>query len=161
LGVAITAIAASCAFGQTNVPDARPTTDAARAEQIRAACVQGRRCVCGRILKVLTNGLVVECAYPSLLRKPLHGAWLVPGTVTASRDADVVESQEPDSFCTGLVFLTDLPRLRGAKVKPYDYVVLHAYRAPLLRRPRNRHQVEPANGKAGSTPVENLRLPER
>jgi hypothetical protein len=102
---------------------------AVRAEQIRAACVEGRRCVCGRVLKVLPTGLVVESGYPSLLRDDLHGAWLVPGTVTANREPNLVESQQPDSMAVGVVFLTDLPRLRGATIKPYDYVVLHSYPA--------------------------------
>jgi hypothetical protein len=142
---ALVTVAASGAWGQTNLPDAACCTgeasapaatpdspavaEAVRAEKIRAACVQGRRCVCGRILKVLPAGLVVESGYTSLLRTNLHGAWLLPGTVTASRDANLVEGQRPDSVCAGLVFLTDLPRLRGARLKPYDYVVLHAYPA--------------------------------
>lgn len=105
---------------------------AVRAEQLRSQCLAGRRCVCGRVLKVFTNGLVVESGYPSLLRDSLHGAWHLPGTVVAARPSNLVETQEPDSICVGVVFLTDLPKLRGGKsehIEPYDYVVLHSYPA--------------------------------
>ena len=111
---------------------AADTNAAVRAEQIRAACVAGRRCVCGRVLKVLPGGLVVESGYTNLLRKALEGAWLLPGTVLASRAPNLVESPQPDSPCVGTVFITDLPRPRGGgkvKVKPYDYVVLQGYSA--------------------------------
>ena len=128
----------SCFAGaQTDLP-ARPNTDlnasnaAVRAEQLRAVCLQGRRCVCGRVLKVFPNGVLVESGYPSLLRDALHGAWHLPGTVIASRPANLVETQDPDGFCVGVVFLTDLPKLRGGKkehIEPYDYVVLHSYSA--------------------------------
>ena len=86
----------------------------------------------GRVLKVFTNGVVVESGYPSLLRDSLHGAWHLPGTVVASRQTNLVETQDPDSMCVGVVFLTDLPKLRGGKsehIVPYDYVVLHSYPA--------------------------------
>jgi hypothetical protein len=102
---------------------------AVRAERVRAECVQGRRCICGRILKVLPDGLVVESGYTSLLRPALYRSWLVPGTVPANRDPHLVEAKDPDSVCTGLVFLADSPKTRGVKAKPYDYVVLHAYPA--------------------------------
>lgn len=131
------ALAPCFAVAQTNVA-ARPNTDlnvsnaAVRAEQLRAVCLQGRRCVCGRVLKVFPNGVLVESGYPSLLRDALHGAWHLPGTVIASRPANLVETQDPDGFCVGVVFLTDLPKLRGGKkehIEPYDYVVLHSYPA--------------------------------
>jgi hypothetical protein len=76
--------------------------------------------------------VLVESGYPSLLRDALHGAWHLPGTVVASRPSNLVESREPDSICVGVVFLTDLPKLRGGKsehIEPYDYVVLHSYPA--------------------------------
>ena len=114
-------------------PDAQSTRSdsatAVRAEKIRAACLEGRRCVCGRVLKVFPTGVLVESGYPSLLRDSLHGAWHLPATVVASRETNLVEKLEPDSICVGTVFLTDLPRLRGAKIVPYDYVVLHSYPA--------------------------------
>jgi hypothetical protein len=112
--------------GLSNVPPA------VRQEQLRAQCLEGRRCVCGRVLKVFPNGVLVESGYPSLLRDSLHGAWHLPGTVVASRPPNLVESREPDSICVGVVFLTDLPKRRGGKserIEPYDYVVLHSYPA--------------------------------
>jgi len=51
----------------------------------------------------------------------------VPGTVTASRATNLVESREPGALCAGQVFLTDLPKSRGAKLRQYDYVVLTGY----------------------------------
>jgi hypothetical protein len=106
-----------------------PPTAAQRAEQIRAECLQGRRIICGKILKVLPNGLVVDSGYTDLLRPPLNKSWLIPGRVTASRPAGLVESREPESVGVGVVFLTDLPRLRGAKPKQFDYVSLLGYPA--------------------------------
>jgi hypothetical protein len=102
-----------------------------RAEQIRTACIQGRRTICGKILQIFPEGLVVESGYSSLLRPELNRSWLVPGTVIASRDPHLVEGQVPGEIATGLVFLTDLPRSRGPKPKPkqYDYVVIQAYPA--------------------------------
>jgi len=146
-------VAASCTEAQTNQRSADPSfassnagargagtagqattqqhAEAASAlsEQIRTACIQGRRCVCGRILKVLPSGLVIESGYTSLLRTNFQGAWLIPGTAVASREPNLAETQEPGSVCGGTVFLTDLPRLRGARINRYDYVVLTAYPA--------------------------------
>jgi hypothetical protein len=34
-----------------------------RAEEVRTACIQGRRLVCGKVLKVLEGGLVIESGY--------------------------------------------------------------------------------------------------
>jgi hypothetical protein len=113
-------------------PNSSNVSPTVREEQLRAQCLEGRRCVCGRVLKVFANGVLVESGYPSLLRAALHGAWHLPGTVVASRPSNLVETQEPDSICVGVVFLTDLPKLRGGKsehIKPYDYVVLHSYPA--------------------------------
>src|SRR5437870_1153334 len=53
-------------------------------EKVRAACIQGRRLICGKILEVLPDGLVVESGYTNLVREPLTRSWLAPGTVTAS-----------------------------------------------------------------------------
>jgi hypothetical protein len=100
-----------------------------RAEQIRAACIQGRRCVCGKILKVLPDGLIIESGYTNLLRSPLDRSWLVPGTVTASRAPNLVESNGPDAVCVGLVFLSEIPKPRLAKAKQYDYVIVRAFPA--------------------------------
>jgi uncharacterized repeat protein (TIGR03806 family) len=99
------------------------------AEQVRAECLEGRRMICGKILRVLPDGLVVESGYPDLLRPPLTDSWLVPGSVAATRPPNLVESREPGAVCVGTVLLTDLPRARGIIPKPFDYVILLAYPA--------------------------------
>jgi hypothetical protein len=96
-------------------------------QQIRASCIQNRRYICGKILQVLPEGLVIDSGYPNLLRAPLTRSWLVPGTVTASRATGLIEGQEPDSICVGLVFLTDVPKSRRLKPKVYDYVIHEGY----------------------------------
>jgi hypothetical protein len=108
-----------------------PPSAVQRAEQIRAECLQGRRLICGKILKVLPGGLVVDSGYPDLLRPPLNKSWLVPGSVSVARAANLVEGREPESVGVGVVFLTDVPKARGAaaKPKPYDYVILLGYPA--------------------------------
>jgi hypothetical protein len=104
---------------------------AQRVEEIRMACIEGRRSICGKILKVLPDGLVVDSGYTNLLRAPLNRSWLAPGTVSATRASNVIEGNEPNSICIGLVFLTDLPKSHGAKPKPklYDYVLIVGYPA--------------------------------
>src|SRR5579863_520397 len=67
--------------GQTN-PD---PSIAPRIGQIRADCIQNRRMICGKILKVLPDGLVVDSGYTNLMRDPLDRSWLAPGTVVASQ----------------------------------------------------------------------------
>ena len=108
-----------------------PPSKAQRAEHIRAGCLQNRRIICGKILKVLPGGLVVDSGYADLLRPPLNKSWLIPGSVSASRPANAVESHEPEAICVGVVFLTDFPKSRGASAKPkqYDYVSLLGYPA--------------------------------
>jgi len=98
-------------------------------EQVRAECLAGRRIICGKILRVLPDGLVVESGYTDLLRPPLTDSWFVPGTVAATRTPNLVESHEPGSPCVGTVFLSDLPRSRGKKPKQFDYVILLGYPA--------------------------------
>ncbi len=123
--------------GKTNAPPTDSPSPARQArayeqatEKIRAECVQGRRTVCGKILKILPDGLVVESGYTNLMRAPLSRSWLAPGTVQATREVNLVEGSEPGCVCTGLVFLTALPKSRAAaKPKPYDYVVIQAYPA--------------------------------
>ena len=114
-----------------NPADVRPFTRNQRQEQIRADCIQHRRVICGKILKVLPDGLVVDSGYTDLLRAPLNHAWLIPGSASASRDVNQIESREPGSACIGIIFLTDTPKSRGAtpKPKPYDYVTLLGYPA--------------------------------
>jgi hypothetical protein len=100
-----------------------------RTEEIRTECFRGRRLICGRILKVFPDGLAVESGYTSLLREPLAKSWLVRGTVTASRAPNLVEGNEPGCVAVGLVFLTNLPKARGARPQQYDYVVIEGYPA--------------------------------
>ena len=98
-------------------------------QSVRAACLDGRRMICGKILRVLPDGLVVESGYTDLLRPPLTDSWLAPGTVTARRAPNLIESREPASVCVGTAFLTDLPRAHGKNPKPNDYIILLAYPA--------------------------------
>src|SRR6266852_619936 len=108
------------------LPGLRPT-GSVRAEQIRTDCVKGRRLICGRVLKVSADGLVVDSGYTDLLRPPLTQSWVVPGTATASRDPAVLELNEPGTPCIGPVFLTDIPK--RPKVNNYDYVIIMGYPA--------------------------------
>lgn len=96
-------------------------------EKIRADCIRGRREVCGRIVEILPDGLVVDSGYASLMRPPLEKSWLIPGTVQATREAALVEGNEPGCMCVGLVCVTTLPKSRSAKPKLYDYVLLEVY----------------------------------
>jgi hypothetical protein len=98
-----------------------------RAEQIRTDCIKGRRLICGRVLQIFPDGLVVDSGYTDLLRPPLTRSWVVPGTATASRDPAVLELKEPGTPCIGLAFLTDIPK--RPQVKNYDYVVIMGYPA--------------------------------
>jgi uncharacterized repeat protein (TIGR03806 family) len=100
------------------------------AERVRLDCIEGRRMICGKILRVLPEGLVIECGYTDLWRPPLTDSWLVPGTVTATRVPNLVESREPGAICVGTVLLTDLPRSRVKKTpRQFDYVILTGYPA--------------------------------
>src|SRR5580704_17137575 len=112
---------AGCAGNQAAVPP-RPgaapqvTVDplvavrAERAEQIRTSCIDNRRLICGRVLEVATNGLVVDSGYADLLRPPLGQSWVIPGSVSTSRDPNRLELNQPASLCIGPVFLTDVPK---------------------------------------------------
>ena len=108
----------------TLVPEAAV---AVHSEQIRTDCILGRRLICGKVLKIFPDGLVVDSGYTDLLRPPLTQSWIVPGTVSASRNSAILELQEPGTPCIGLVFLTDLPKRQ--KVKNFDYVVIMGYPA--------------------------------
>ena len=94
-------------------------------EQLRAQGIAGRRSICGKILRIFPNGILVESGYTNLIRAPLTKSWLVPGSVVASRAPNLVESKEPGALCVGTVFLTDLPK-RG-KPRQYDYVIIAGY----------------------------------
>jgi len=97
------------------------------AETVRTNCIQNRRIICGRIVKVLPEGLVVDSGYTSLMRHPLDRSWLIPGTVEAQREPNLIEKNEPDCVCVGLVLVTDAPKARRVKPKVFDYVVLDAF----------------------------------
>jgi hypothetical protein len=98
-------------------------------EQVRTACISGRRCICGKILEIFPDGVVVESGYTNLLRAPLTSSWLVPGTVVASRAVNLLESAEPGSVCLDTVYLTDYPKSKKLKPKRYDYVIIEGYPA--------------------------------
>jgi len=127
--VATNHITNSAPVSQTN-PPATPQSDAAmvaRSEQIRSACIEGRRRICGRVLQIIPEGLVVESGYVGLLRPELGRSWVVPGTVSVSLPPNLVEEKTPGSVCVGLIMVTDIPKKPA--VKPYDYVILEAYPA--------------------------------
>lgn len=105
---------------------------AAQEEATRSACIEGRRLICGRIMNVLRNGLIVDCGYTNLLSAPFNKSWLLPATITAIRDPHLVEGSAPDSVCAGEICLVDLPRSRGVKPKIYDYVNVRAYPAGMF-----------------------------
>ena len=113
---------------ETAPPAALPVSaTAARAEQIRTDCIQNRRLICGKVLAVLTNGLVVESGYAGLLRPGLTGSWVIPGSVVVSPPGPALERNEPGTLCVGTIFLTDLPK--RPPVKSFDYVVIMGYPA--------------------------------
>ena len=100
-------------------------------EQVRMDCINNRRMICGRILKVLPEGLLVDSGYADLMRPPLNKSWLVPGTVQTTRAPNLVEGKEAEAICVGPIFLVDLPKGHGPGPKPkqYDYVILLGYPA--------------------------------
>lgn len=118
------------AAAQTNTSPGNPASPAnavkaqERSEKMRAACIDGRRSICGKILRIFPNGILVESGYTNLLREPLTRSWLVPGTVSVAHTEHLVETREPGALCIGTVFLTNLPR---GKPKPYDYVIICGY----------------------------------
>src|ERR1700722_1717467 len=83
-------------------------TAARNIDRVRSECIEGRRMICGKILRVLPDGLVIESGYTNLLRPPLTDSWLVPGTVSTAPAQNLLESREPGSPCIGTVFLTAL-----------------------------------------------------
>ena len=131
--VALVFFAASV-FAQTNPPPASvPSKDENIAvlqhvEELRARCIENRRIICGKILKVLPDGIVVDSGYTNLMRAPLNQSWLIPGTAAAERATNLVEKAAPDSVCLGQVFLINLPKPpKGMKLKVFDYVVLEGF----------------------------------
>jgi len=113
-------------FQTQNSPQLSP---ARRYENTRLSCIQSRRMICGKIMQVLPDGWVVESGYTNLMRSPLNKSWFIPGTVVATRPANLVEENEPDAICVGLVFLADLPKGHGKPKKPklYDYVNVEGF----------------------------------
>ena len=125
--VVVACIQPVCAneFSATNTPSLLGQ----HIQEMRAQCIAGRRIICGRIVRILPEGLIVESGYTDLLRPPLTGSWLAPGMAAATRTPKLVENKTPGSPCVGTVFVSDLPRLRGKKPQLYDYIILLAYPA--------------------------------
>jgi hypothetical protein len=98
---------------------------AERVEDTRIASINSRRRICGRIVQILPDGLVVDSGYLSLLRPELGRYWLIRGNVVAKKTENLVEENTPGAVCSGLVFIGDLPKRPKAKL--YDYVVLQGY----------------------------------
>jgi hypothetical protein len=124
---ALPALAQNLTVASTTTNLAAVAPPASRQEQIRSACVAGRRRICGRVLQVTKSGLVVDSGYTSLLQPPLDHSWVTRANVAPARPAVLLEGTEPDVIAVGLVFLTDIPR-RPA-VRKYDYVALIGYPA--------------------------------
>ena len=104
---------------------ATPASTTIHSEQIRTDCINGRRLICGKVIKIDPDGLVVDSGYTDLLRPPLTRSWVVPKSVSASRNPVALELKEPGAPCIGLAFLTDIPQ--KPKVKIFDYVIIMAY----------------------------------
>jgi hypothetical protein len=122
------------AVAQTNITSSTNQTNQTavrdreqRAAEIRTACINGRRCVCGKVIKIVPEGLIVESGYTALMEPPFTESWVIPGGALVNRDSKLLERSEPASPCFGTVLLTDLPR--RPVVKLYDYVLLQAYPA--------------------------------
>jgi hypothetical protein len=120
-------VKAAPAKAGTNLTEQAQHALAVKAEQLRMQCIEGRRYICGRVLQICTNGLVVDSGYSALLNPPFNHSWVVRGNVSVSRNPSLVEEKKPDAICVGLVFLSNIPK--RPPVKPYDYVVIHGYPA--------------------------------
>src|SRR5690348_7863470 len=70
-----TAVAETAAASTAAAPIRPATPSLVRAEQIRTECIKGRRLICGKVLKVFHDGLVVESGYTDLVRPPLTESW--------------------------------------------------------------------------------------
>jgi hypothetical protein len=126
--------AALSLHAQTNLPPAQNSTATENAavlqhvEKLRARCIQERRVICGKILKILPDGIIVDSGYTNLMRASLNQSWLIPGSAIAERATNYVESAAPDSVCFGQVYLIDLPKPpRGMKPQQFDYVVIEGF----------------------------------
>jgi hypothetical protein len=98
-----------------------------RAQEVRAACVQGRRVICGKVMQILADGVVVDSGYTRLMNPPFTKSWRISGTASVSRDANAVELNTPGTPCIGLVLLTRYPKRPALKL--YDYVSILGYPA--------------------------------
>ena len=117
------------AAAQTNLTLSTSTTNQTAALRsrparrgMRAACINGRRCICGKVIKIVPEGLVVESGYTALMHPPFTGSWVIPSGALVNRDSKLIERSEPASPCIGTVLLTDFPK--RPTVKLYDYVLL-------------------------------------
>jgi len=119
----------SAAMAQTNVTAvAGPTPSREqRAADLRPALINGRHCVCGKVIKIVPEGLVVDSGYAALMAPPFNQSWVFPGGALVSRDPKLLERSEPASPCVGTVLLTDFPKRPAVKL--YDYVVIQGYPA--------------------------------
>lgn len=117
------------AAAQTNVSPvlAKPAAIEKQTAEIRADCINGRRCICGKVIQIVPGGLIVESGYTDLLKPEFNESWVVSERALVKRDPKLLERDEPASPCIGTIFLTDLPK--RPKVKLYEYVVLQAYPA--------------------------------
>jgi hypothetical protein len=120
------------AMAQSNVSSSTNQTNQIslreqRPEQIRAACINGRRCVCGKVIEIVPQGLIVESGYTALMEPRFAGSWVIPGGALVHRDPKLIEHTEPASPCIGTVLLIDFPKRPAVKL--YDYVLLQAYPA--------------------------------
>jgi hypothetical protein len=97
------------------------------AANIRSVCINGRRCICGKVIKIVPEGLVVESGYTALMNPPFTGSWVIPSGALVNRDPKLIERDEPASPCIGTVLLTDFTK--RPTVKLYDYVLLQGYPA--------------------------------
>src|SRR5271169_1201076 len=94
---------------------------------MRTNCINGSRHICGKVLQILPDGLVVDSGYTSLVDPHFNKSWRVAGTASVTRDPAVVEANMPGAPCVGLVFLTDIPKRPAVKL--YDYVTIRGYHA--------------------------------
>ena len=114
---------------QTNASSPAAESPAAEKHtaEIRTECINGRRCICGKVIQIVPGGLVVESGYTDLLKPEFNESWVVSERAAVKRDPKLLERAEPASPCIGTIFLTDIPK--RPKVKLYEYVVLQAYPA--------------------------------
>lgn len=125
MSASFSAVAQTNASTSSNHPNQNSVRDPAT--EIRNACITGRRCVCGKVIKIVPEGLIVESGYTALMQPPFTGSWVIPSGALVSRDPKLIERNEPASPCIGTVLLIDFPK--RPPVKLYDYVLIQAYPA--------------------------------